>query len=289
MKKNTLNRLTFVSFFIMSISIFLISCGSETTFKPVSQEVLPKKEKKLYELELKPLTFEECARCHITIFNLIKTKGGKHQKECTFCHQQFHVYSAKKQNWDAIMPKCQNCHGLKHGEKFPECYQCHSNPHVPKEEILVTEQFAKWCAECHKNVNNEIITYKSKHTDVGCAFCHAKKHGYIPECQACHAPHIEGQTYKDCLTCHKPHSPTHLPAFSADIPNGICGSCHKDAFNQLSATKSKHGKLNCTYCHNQHAYKPKCQSCHGEPHSPEMHKKYPDCLKCHVNAHNLPK
>jgi hypothetical protein len=34
---------------------------------------------------------------------------------------------------------------------------------------------------------------------------------------------------------------------------------------------------------------PQCQVCHGEPHSPLMHKKMPSCLDCHMDPHYLVK
>jgi hypothetical protein len=34
---------------------------------------------------------------------------------------------------------------------------------------------------------------------------------------------------------------------------------------------------------------PECQTCHGEPHSPAMHQKMPNCLDCHMDAHFLVK
>ena len=71
-----------------------------------------------YDVELKPLTPADCGRCHASIFNTIKTEGGKHKIDCTKCHTQFHTYNPIKQNWNEIMPKCQTCHGLIHGQEI---------------------------------------------------------------------------------------------------------------------------------------------------------------------------
>ena len=65
-----------------------------------------------------PLSPEECGRCHSYQYKWLKEKGGKHQMDCTTCHEQFHAYNPKLQNWDAIMPKCQGCHELPHGQDF---------------------------------------------------------------------------------------------------------------------------------------------------------------------------
>jgi predicted CXXCH cytochrome family protein len=187
------------------------------------------------------------------------------------------------------MPKCTNCHGLKHGEKYSKCMECHSNPHAIKMEIKVTEAFAKECVNCHGSVQKEITQYKSKHVELGCISCHKEKHGYKPVCQECHSPHTEKQTYKDCLTCHKPHSPTNIPEFAKNTPNDVCGSCHTKPFESLANSNAKHKDLVCVYCHSKHKYIPNCRNCHGEPHSAGIHKKFPDCLKCHLDAHHLAK
>ncbi|MEO0297207.1 MAG: cytochrome c3 family protein [candidate division WOR-3 bacterium] len=284
----------FLNLFVLGlICIFLFSCAPEA-LSPTPSKVEPTlKEQKtqvksLYEKEIAPLTLEECARCHFYVFNTIKNIGGKHQRECVFCHQQFHAYNPKRQNWDEIMPKCQNCHGLKHGSSYPNCFVCHSNPHAPKQEIKVTEAFAKECVNCHGKIKGELANFKSKHTNLECSFCHAEKHGNKPVCQDCHTPHVEKQTYQECLTCHKPHSPKNIPDFDPKTSNALCGSCHKAPYDKLSLTKSKHGNLTCSTCHTKHKYIPQCQSCHGEPHSPETHKKFTKCLQCHIDVHNLP-
>ena len=74
-----------------------------------------------YSAEITPLSTSECGRCHLGIYNTLKNEGGKHKFDCTKCHTTYHGYNPIKQNWNAIMPKCQTCHGLIHGDKFATC------------------------------------------------------------------------------------------------------------------------------------------------------------------------
>lgn len=284
-------RKTVKTLMIVAGSLLIIACAPETQQQVTQRtDVVPTKaQTSLYNIQVHPLSLEECARCHISIFSVIKERGGKHQKECTFCHTQYHVYNPKKQNWDEIMPKCTNCHGLKHGDKFAKCFTCHSQAHAPKQELAVNEEFAKWCVECHTSENKEITQYKSAHTDLGCAYCHAEKHGNIQTCDKCHEPHTKEQTYKDCLTCHKPHSPKNIPAFSKETPSSVCGACHSQELIDLNSSQAKHKNLTCSSCHTKHKFIPNCRDCHGEPHSAEVHKRFTDCLRCHMNAHHLAK
>jgi predicted CXXCH cytochrome family protein len=260
--------------------------SSESLFLSNSKQ-LNTQTSSLYEITPKPLNFEECIRCHYPHFTMLKEKGGKHQRECTFCHTTFHAYNPKKQNWDEIMPKCQNCHGLKHGEKFPICLTCHKNPHMIKEKIKVTEEFSPLCGQCHSRINDEINQNQSKHTSLGCAFCHSNEHGYKPQCFDCHKGHIEGQTYKDCLSCHKPHSPLKIPAFAANTPQEICASCHAKPYEKLNIAGGKHKSVGCVKCHTAHKFIPDCRTCHGQPHNEALHKKYPKCTECHVDVHAI--
>jgi len=284
---------------LMIVLLFLISCTPKSAQIPEQklvqeqpqQEQLkqeqPKKEIKPYELTPTSLGFEECIKCHSTLFKELKEKGGKHQRDCTFCHKQFHVYSPKRQNWEEIMPKCQTCHGLKHGEKFSECLQCHADPHAIKEKMKVTAEFAKQCSQCHEKFGEEMAKYKSKHTQLGCAACHKEKHGYIPDCFACHKPHTANQTYKDCLVCHKPHSPLNIPPFAASTPNEVCGACHQKPLEKINTAGGKHKDVGCVKCHSAHKYIPDCKNCHKEVHSAQLHKKHPKCSECHVDVHAI--
>jgi hypothetical protein len=247
----------------------------------------PAKPKSLYDADVKQLTPEECARCHYSVFSEIKKEGGKHKIDCVQCHTVFHAYNPKKQNWDQIMPKCQTCHGNIHGEKFVACAQCHTNPHAPKTQMAMTADFAKVCGDCHAKVGQELQANPSKHTKVQCAQCHAQKHGYIPACMQCHKPHSQGQTNEECLACHPAHNPLKI-AYPETTKNPVCGGCHSEIYDKVSKTASKHGQVACAKCHPKHRYIPKCEECHGKPHGEVVLKKFPNCLQCHVDVHDLP-
>ncbi|MEW6570034.1 MAG: cytochrome C [Nitrospirota bacterium] len=250
---------------------------------PPPEEVKPVS---LYEAEVKPLSPVECGRCHFSVYSQIKNEGGKHQLDCTQCHTEYHVYNPVKQNWKDIMPKCETCHGLIHGQKFAACSQCHGKPHAPKTQIAGAE-LAKACADCHAKVPQEIQTSPSKHAKVACNTCHHQKHGYIPSCMECHKPHTENQTVKDCLTCHPAHVPLVI-AYPQTTPNSLCGACHAPVYQKLEASTGKHRLVACAQCHTKHKYIPKCEECHGKPHGEGLLKKFPQCTQCHMDVHDLP-
>ncbi len=248
----------------------------------------PAQPKSLYEMDIKPLTPAECGSCHYSVFSQIRDEGGKHQLECTKCHTKFHAYNPVKQNWKDIMPKCEECHGKFHGETFTVCMDCHSEPHAPKKQITVSADLNKACGDCHGKVNKELQANPSKHTQVACGMCHHQKHGYIPSCMECHKPHDPSQTEdKECLACHPVHSPLVI-AYPQTVANEVCGGCHSAVYNKLTSSKSKHGQVACAACHTKHRYVPQCQECHGQPHGEVVLKKFPDCLACHVDVHDLP-
>jgi predicted CXXCH cytochrome family protein len=247
----------------------------------------PPKPASPYAVEVSPLTPADCARCHSSVFNQIKNEGGKHKIDCVQCHTKFHAYNPVKQNWQEIMPKCQTCHGLIHGDKFAACSACHSNPHAPKTQMAMTAEFGKACGDCHAKVGQELQKNPSKHTKVQCVQCHHNKHGYIPSCMECHKPHSAEQTVKDCLACHPVHNPLKI-AYPDTVKNDVCGGCHAAAFSKIRATTSKHGQVACAKCHSRHRYIPKCEECHGKPHGDVVLKKFPNCLQCHVDVHDLP-
>ena len=291
----------------MSGAAIFAACGPVSNAGPAATTVAePEKEKqevaapaaKMYQQEIIPMTSAECGRCHTYHFGKIKDDGGKHQLDCSYCHEQFHAYNPKKNNWDAIMPKCQGCHDLAHGPDFPNCMECHHEPHAPK-DIQFTElikpmtvegkQGEVQCAVCHKNEGSEFAQYPSLHnTEVNCQGCHAEKHGVIPSCLDCHEPHIPGQVYNDCLVCHGPHSASNIKQYPEDVSNASCSSCHDGVYNALQANVTKHTALQCAACHVSHAQIPLCQDCHGEPHGEGLHKRFASCLECHVDPHDLP-
>ena len=241
-----------------------------------------------YTEKLKPLTPAECGRCHSFLYGLLQKEGAKHKGVlCTQCHKQFHVYNPVKQNWTEIMPKCERCHGVFHGEKLAKCSICHIEPHAPL-RIPMSAFLENNCATCHSKEAKEVNQFLSKHTEIGCSACH-EKHGYIPSCMDCHEPHTATlTTNKQCLACHPVHSPTRRLKYALDTPNEICAACHGEIADTLAHNKSKHHDVACVRCHGKHKYIPKCEMCHGQPHTKALLMKFPNCLECHIDPHNLP-
>jgi len=290
--KNKKRLVAFIGSVFLLIGV-IMACATQpiapVTQKPEAQ-VIPKPEAKPvspYALEITPLTPADCGRCHSIIYNQIKKEGGKHQIECVQCHTKFHVYNPVKQNWQEIMPKCQTCHGLIHGDKFASCEACHSNPHAPKTQMAMTPEFSKVCGDCHGKVAKELQSNPSKHTKAACTMCHHSKHGFMPSCMECHKPHTSTLTVKECLACHPVHSPLRM-SYTETVANEICGACHSKPYEKITSAVSKHRMVSCAKCHSKHKYIPKCEECHGKPHGEGLLKKFPNCLQCHIDAHDLP-
>lgn len=239
-----------------------------------------------YASEPQPLTASQCAQCHIGLFRNLKDNGGRHQFACQNCHNTFHAYSPRKGNWDAIMPKCASCHAAPHGARITDCAACHTNPHAPR-KIAATPQLANACFECHGTVRDQLVKYPSKHTKVACMTCHTS-HGFKPSCFTCHKPHTEGQALSTCIPCHPVHQPRQI-SYGKDVPSRTCGACHTKIFNSLTKNTSKHRTVACVTCHkDRHRYVPQCSDCHGKPHKQVIHDKFPRCLTCHIDVHDLP-
>lgn len=249
-----------------------------------------------YEMKVEPLTTAECGQCHFSVFQTIKTRGGKHQINCVQCHTEYHVYNPRKQNYDQIMPKCSACHlsasgGPFHGENetLTPCLNCHADPHKPL-KIPVSE-IETSCGLCHSKEGNEIKNYPSKHTtDVTCADCHAEKHGHIPECSVCHESHSPAAELatRDCMACHPVHKPTSI-SYSEETLSTICAGCHGEAYDLLQKKETKHTVVKCAECHPAHKEIPACSRCHGEPHPKTMMIDVTKCGDCHGIAHDLAK
>ena len=270
--------------------IIALVCGLSFERAAASEKTAP-----LYDIEIKPLTTAECAQCHFSIFQTIKKEGGKHQINCVRCHTQYHVYNPRKQNYDEIMPKCASCHvsatgGPFHGENksLTPCLTCHADPHKPL-AIPMSEVEAS-CALCHTKEGREINKYPSRHTsEVTCADCHAEKHGYIPECDACHeshSPEVKMAT-ADCMVCHPVHKPTQIN-YDQETMSLICAGCHDKPYNLLQKKVTKHTTVKCVACHPAtHKSILSCDKCHGEPHSKDMMMDTTKCGGCHGIAHDL--
>ncbi len=238
-----------------------------------------------YAAEPKPLGVQQCAQCHPVQFRGLKETGGRHKFDCQNCHQKFHAYNPNKQNWDELMPQCSNCHTLPHGKPFTDCLSCHQNPHTPRKVPMVA-QLTSNCGNCHSSPAAQLKQFPSAHTEQGCQACH-ESHGYIPACFNCHEPHYQAQPLETCTGCHPVHKPLQI-SFAGKVELKTCSACHGQVYETWSTSKSKHGSVSCVSCHTQHGLIPKCNDCHGLPHSDALHGKFPQCLTCHLDPHDPP-
>lgn len=227
------------------------------------------------------LTIDDCAKCHDKEPQQIATLGMAHNTQitCISCHESHRPRVANN------IPECSNCHSGEPHFQIEGCKTCH-NPHTPL-DISLKGELKDVCLTCHAAQGQELKANPSKHAEVSCNFCHADKHGMIPECVVCHEPHSTKMGQNDCRTCHQAHQPL-LLTYGKDVPSVHCGACHDTAYNQLMGTKSKHFDLSCVFCHaDKHKTVPACSDCHGMPHAEGMHQKFPKCGDCHSIAHDL--
>lgn len=268
---------------ILGLGLSFIGCVAKAPSEPGAEKDISS----VYASEGEPLKPEECGRCHTRIYYLIVTEGGKHRIDCRQCHVQFHIYRPGKVPYKEILPKCETCHEKVHGEELVQCSGCHSEVHAPM-NIPPGSALEQGCYVCHPKVDKEMKTYITQHTELDCCTCHHTRHRYIPECTECHQPHaVGGMTHIGCLTCHPPHKALQV-VYPKDIPQESCFGCHRNAYEMLRQSDTKHTALSCTECHpEKHRAIKRCRECHGEPHSAAMLQKYRVCGQCHGVAHGL--
>ncbi len=264
---------------LVAVHVGGIGHAAETVEIPTKPE--------LYEVTPEPLQVAQCGQCHSAQFNNLKEDGRKHRFECQQCHQVFHAYNPRKNNYEEIMPKCGTCHlEPPHGENFTDCLSCHVNPHTPR-RVPLNDRLTPNCGQCHPSQSGQLQQFPSKHTELGCPTCHSERHGRIPTCFECHEPHLQGQTFADCVSCHPVHKPLEI-VFTPDSSSETCSACHPEVYSQWKSTKAKHRWVNCTECHTKHGLIPQCTQCHVAPHDEGILAKFTSCLDCHINPHDLP-
>lgn len=227
------------------------------------------------------LNINDCAKCHTKEPQQIAAQGMAHKTEitCISCHESHRPKVANN------IPACSNCHSGEPHFSVEGCLGCH-NPHSPL-DITLKGELKAVCLTCHAAQGQELTANPSKHTEVACNFCHAEKHGVIPQCGECHEPHSPKMAQSDCRICHQAHQPT-LLTYGPDVPSVHCAACHETAYALLDASKTKHHELSCVTCHaDKHKVVPACSDCHGLPHAEGMHQKFPKCGDCHNIAHDL--
>ena len=260
---------------------------------PVEAVKAPGQVESVYNVQVRPLTSQECAQCHMDQFTRIKKSGGKHVGvACTDCHEVYHAYNPLKNNYSEIMPKCSACHDDPHGkdEAVQKCADCHADPHRPVVAIPDPSNLELQCKACHAQVAQSLTKHPSKHTEEECSSCHSQNHGRIPDCSECHESHSTMVTMNtpECLACHPVHMPLQIAYPDGVEKNLICAGCHDVPFDQLKTHQTKHSELACAECHPTHKEIMACQDCHGDtPHNAAIHKKYPKCGECHSIAHDL--
>ncbi len=229
------------------------------------------------------LANSDCVKCHDSEPADIDALGAKHKTAVT-C-QDCHIGHPPKV--DNNIPECSMCHEGTAHYGLANCTSCH-NPHKPLEVALKGELTAP-CLTCHDSQKAQLDANPSMHTALACNFCHAERHGVIPECVKCHEPHSAQMTQADCGTCHKAHMPAAV-TYPDSTANIQCAACHQSAYDLLSASAFKHKDVACVSCHaEKHKTVPACTDCHGAPHAEGIHKKFPTCGACHNIAHDLNK
>lgn len=297
MSRITRDILQFLFFMACILLLPAWNCsGADTTTVPATDDT--QVSSPLYPDKGKQLTTEDCMQCHPEIATLLRTQGAMHSRvECRQCHLQIHVYLGAKANYEEILPKCTRCHEHPHGEKLVQCSRCHQEAHAPL-TIPAGRSLAEGCFVCHPDLDKEMKTFTTRHTELYCTACHHTKHGYIPDCLECHQPHtgtvprpgrMTANTgpLDQCLSCHPPHKAFKV-AYAQTTPNAACAYCHRKAKHMLQKSNTKHSRLQCTQCHpEKHKTIKRCNECHGRPHPEAMLKNFSSCGGCHGVAHSV--
>ena len=156
--------------------------------------------------------YQDCVECHEDETAEMLTKGGEHiAVGCGECHV------GHPPEVEQPYTKCVECHDP-HSDQMDEdaCGQCH-RAHTATEVSYAYNVPSKFCSACHPEVEEDLQSSRSKHTQIACALCHQEKHQAVSECQYCHgAPH-----------------PQHVMK-----KNGICGACHHTA-HELESARAK--------------------------------------------------
>ena len=240
----------------------------------------------LYSGEPQPLAPAQCGVCHAAVYRAVKETGGRHRFDCQKCHTVSGAHNPDRAGRTAAKPRCASCHDLPHGQQITSCPECHSLPHTPQ-KLAANAPITRHCFACHGSVRDKLATFKSRHSAIPCTTCHTS-HGFKPSCVSCHKPHQQGQAMSTCRACHPAHMPRQVQ-YGKDLPSNICGSCHGTIYALWEKGNSKHKAVSCATCHkDRHRTVPACSDCHGMPHTPVFHQRFPRCLTCHINVHDIP-
>jgi predicted CXXCH cytochrome family protein len=225
-----------------------------------------------------------CSSCHQDAISVLENQGGAHSSAvgCYSCHAEH------PPKGEETIADCTNCHESGDHPHFAvgNCRDCHSG-HAPRQtELDKAAETRQACVSCHKAVARDMEKVPTLHAELDCANCHLQ-HKQAQQCTECHQPHTDDMGEADCMHCHAPHTPTQI-YMPADIPGSFCRNCHGEVTATLAASEAKHSELDCLECHQgDHGNAISCDTCHGWPHESGLHKKFPDCLRCHRDPHNL--
>lgn len=235
-------------------------------------------------------TFDEpatCARCHEMekyVATYLNPGNGsiiqEHGSDCFGCHANTSRQRAK----DAVLKQIgisalNKMTGFNFNSASPDlavnCAKCH----VLKSYSHLNFTKIAGCIDCHwahtpSSVSlNPYSIPSGPHRNQTCSNCHGK--GYkVPRCLNCHKGHGEQELENDlCLSCHVdphlPFKPGILPGntvnFTKDMPYSLCSPCHKDQYDELNMSHSRHLDMQtCAQCHDTHGKLPRCSGCHSK-------------------------
>ena len=278
-------RIESIRCMLFAVVIIAIGISSTGCVAPAPSGDATKKDiAPFYAVEVQPLKTQQCGRCHHYFYHQLKNDGGKHRIDCQRCHERFHLYRPGRVEYEDILPKCETCHGQIHGAGLAQCAECHE-AHAPM-NLPANRALEQGCHICHPEVDKEMKTYVTQHTELYCFACHHTKHRHVPECMECHRPHTRRMTQAECLACHPPHKALQV-VYPEDIPQESCAGCHQHAYNMLRQSSTKHTALSCARCHPKHAAIMQCRECHPEAHDTDVLQRFPACGRCHGIAHSL--
>ena len=172
----------------------------------------------------------DCQQCHGEDLN-----GGTSETSCYLCHTggpsghtaavDFMNYDStsfhsNKGNWNALIDRCQNCHGvdLDGGLVNVSCTDCHiGGTFAPHPEHYLTFPHLQF----HSSAGDWTST--------------------VDQCMGCHGDNLDGGLVDmSCITCHTDGFTSHAPNFNIDIHNQIgdwvdvnsqCQGCHGENFD----------------------------------------------------------
>ena len=190
---------------------------------------------------------------------------------CDVCHRQLPQGEHK---YELIRTKesiCTYCHRMAEGKFIHRvvtdtgCTKCH-NPHGgAKRNLLVTQDVAKLCGECHDPTKPMPLAADGKPRKAS----ERKDRQELPTFAKQHEPVSKG----NCLACHENHN-SDYEALLQDDQQKLCLACHQKVGKTLVGAGRVHKPVTekCTMCHVAHGgsverlltLEPKalCLSCH---------------------------